>query len=459
MAGTTDHYGLQTLSAGDDFSLTSYKYTNADRAAIDRLLYQGAVAHVHRGGDGITDAPTLGASLTLDLTQGVIPAATRVYYKYTYVDQFGNETAASPESYVETPQSLQTPSAPTLARATTGGTLVAGNYFYVLSAYEDANSQETSAISPNSISVPATTTTNTITLTLPSLPIGADGFNVYRKKPGGLTYLYLASIDMTVATPPTTYVDTGIEEDCNRGLPLANSTNISNAVTIALPGATPTVPVGFTWKIYRTYPAGYYTNSLVTHVVEETVEGSGVIAPTYLDLGAGATTGEPPNANFTYGDPSQIELGDGAEVQGLLPPGHVYGTPVEVILNADGTFVPGRKKDLWLCEYPTFVIKGARAWVTEPGSSTTIVADVSLGAQPDSATTIFTTPANRPSVPAYGYFGSVTIPDVTTVVKGQMLVLDVIADGGGATPNHRNLRVTLYGWAKMTDTTSAGLWV
>lgn len=463
MAGTTDHYGLQTLAAGDDFSLNSYKYTNADRGTIDRVLYSGAVGHRHRGGAGITEAPTLAPSLDLDTSQGVIPASTRVYYKYTYVDEAGNETAASPEAFVETPQALQAPGAPTLSYTTTGGTLIAGNYFYVLTAYEDATTSETTGTSPNSITVPTGTTTNKVTLTLPTTPLGADGFNVYRKKPGGLGYFWIASVDMTVVTPPTTFVDTGYEDDCNRTLPTTNSTNMSNAVTVSLPGATPTVPEGFTWKVYRTYTSGEYTNSLLAHVVEETYEGSGVIDPTYLDLGPGTTTGEPPSSNYTYGDPSQINLTDGSEVQGTLPPAFVSGFPVQITLRADDAFTAGRKKDIWVCEFPAFEIKGVRASVSEVGTSTTIVVDLSVGTTPDTATSIFVNAAARPRISTFTYIGAVVTPSAGStpagnLTQGQCMVMDITSDGGGATPNHRNLRVDVFGWATFTSEDSDPDW-
>lgn len=452
MAGTTDHYGLQKIQAGDDFSINSYKFTDADRETIDRVMYTGAVGHRHRGQDGLSTPPDLGPTLTLDTTQGVIPASTRVYYKYTYVDEQGNETAGSPETFVETPQALQAPGAPTLAYTTTGGTLIAGNYFYTLTAYEDATTSETTSTSPNSITVPTGTTTNKVTLTLPTLPLGADGFNIYRKKPGGLGYFWIAS---TVST--TTFVDTGFADDCNRTLPTTNTTNMSNAVEVCLPGATPTVPEGFTWKLYRTYTSGEYTNSRLAHIVEETFEGSGVIDPCYTDLGAGTTTGQPPSTNFTYGDPSEIDLTDGAEVQGTLPPGSVAVFPVQIVLQEDDAFTAGRKKDVWICEFPTFIIKGVRASVQEPGSSQDIVVDVTKGDQPDSATSIFTVPT-RPTVPQYGYFGTVATPTsvaVGTVTQGQVLVLDIAQDGGGATPNHRDLDVTVFGWAIFTSNDSS----
>lgn len=446
MAGRTDHYDLSTLSVGDSLQLDSYKYSTRDRQTIDRLLYQGAVAHVHDGSTGLLEAPDLGPSLVLDDTQGVIPAGTRVYYKYTYVDVYGNETAASPEAYVETAQPVAAPNAPTLTVTTTGGTLVAGNYYYVLTAYETATTQETLGTNPNWITVGTATTTNTITLTMPSLPSGADGFNIYRKKPGGLAYYWIAS-----TTSTTTYVDTGLDDDCNRVLPTQNTTEMSNAVEITLPGATPTVPEGFTWKIYRTYTAGLYGNSLVTHVVEETTEGSGIITPTYLDLGYGTTVGEPPTTTNTFPSPSKIDLDDGNEVRNQLPPGLVAVFPYQVTLRADDAFVAGRKKDMWVCEFPEFEIVGVRASVTEPPGSTTVLADLHLGASPDFATTIFTTQANRPSVPVSGYIGSVTVPNIVDMVEGQILVLDVDQDGGGATPNQRNLRVTIFGWVRMTS--------
>jgi hypothetical protein len=143
---------------------------------------------------------------------------------------------------------------------------------------------------------------------------------VYRKQPGGVRYDYLTSIDMDVATPPTTFVDDGtIEEDCNRTTPAQNFTNTQNQVLVTLQGFGATPPAaleaGITWKLYRTYVINDYSDSFLTHVT------SGV---THQDIGE-ATSGPIPSAGIEITNPPKVLLTDGAEVQGLLPADMIDG--------------------------------------------------------------------------------------------------------------------------------------
>lgn len=309
MAEYTDHYNLIRLTS-TDLSPDSYKFSDADRVLEDALLYAGAEGHHHTGGTTSTNAPDTAPELTLSTTSGAIPANTRVYYKYTYVDGQGIETTASPESYIDTPPQILSPNPPVLSTATTGGVLQPGNYFYVLSAYDTFDSLETYAENPAYLSIGYTTATNTITLTLPTLPSGATGFNIYRQGPSNVGYRYLDSIDLSGATPATTYVDTGsVEEDPDRPLPSTNTTISANTINVSLPGATPSLPIGYYWRIYRTYVSGNYTISQITTTQDIN----------YDDVGVAATVGQPPTAGTSVGSPSKVLLTNAAEVQGILP--------------------------------------------------------------------------------------------------------------------------------------------
>ncbi len=315
MSEYTPRFNLLRLTT-DDLSEDSFKFSDADRVLIDTLLYMGAEGHHHTGGAASLNAPDTAADLTLDTTTGSIPASTRVYYKYTYVDASGIETSASPESWVDTPSLVAQPAAPGLSTSTTGGTLQPGNYFYALSAYQDFTTVDTTANNPAYISVGYITATNTITLDLPVLPSGASGFNVYRRGPQNTGYRYLTSIAMDVATPPTMFVDDGgYIEDQDRPLPTSNNTTSLNSVEVAIPGATPVLPLGYSWRIYRTYNSGDYTNSLLVTTTDLT----------YIDIGAGTSVGQPPSAGSGVGSPSKVLLTDAAEVQGTLPTANIAG--------------------------------------------------------------------------------------------------------------------------------------
>lgn len=441
MAGSTSHYGLQRLTRGESFSLNGYKYTNADREQIDQLLYLGAEGHHHTGAASISEEPESPPTLTLLTSGGTIPAGTRVYYKFTYVDLSGNESAGSTEAFVDTPAAVDEPGAPSLATSVSGGTHLPGNYYYVLTAYTTSITQETLALNPAYITVPAGSNTNTITLTMPTKPTGATGFNIYRRAPGGAQYLYLAS------TTGTSYTDNNsVEEDCNRTLPRRNTTNSQNAVSVSLPGATPTSPEGLTWKVYRTYVTNNWDSSFLHWVVEETFEGSGVILSSYEDVGNGTTPGKPPSITQFTTSPQKIDLTDAVEVQGSMPLG-LTAFPWVVTFSFPGSLASGSGTHVWCCEFPAATIIGCRATLGRGyvPSSTPVIVDVNKGTGATPVfSTIYTTTANRPSVPVGVPRGERTTPDVRTLVVGDLLTVDIDQTGGGATPTDQDLTVNVY---------------
>lgn len=454
MSQRTEHYGLMRLGAGDQFSENGYQFTDADRVLIDRILWLMGGGHIHSGtaGSGTTN-PASGPTRVLSNTGGVLPAGTRVYYKITLVDSNGNETEPSPEVFTDTPASIVSPAAPALSTATTGGSLLPGQYTYVLSAYQTTSTSETKALNHASITIPTGTSTNTVTLTLPTRPTGATGFNVYRRAPGGIMYYFLAS-----TTSTTTYVDTGaVTENCNRTLPGANTTFSTNKITLTYPGGT--VPAGHTWKIYRTFVTGNYGGSLLKWVVEETTEGSGVITPNYDDVGNATGGSSPPTANqTTFSNPSKIQLTDGENVQGKLPTGFISGFPFVVSFSFEGQLAVQTGRNLWVCEFPKYRIIACRASLGVGSSpvSTAVIVDVNKGTgTTPTPTTVYTTQANRPQVAVGQRIGTRTVPNTIELVVGDSLSVDIDQIGGGATPNDRNLTVNVYGWAYgFTETTT-----
>ena len=108
-----------------------------------------------------------------------------------------------------------------------------------MTAYTTANTLETKIGGIGYKTVNTGTTTNEITITMPSLPTGATGFNIYRKGPGNPRYYYLAS------TTGSSYVDDGSTAlTTSRTTPNNNRTFNTNKVIVTYPGATPAVPTG-----------------------------------------------------------------------------------------------------------------------------------------------------------------------------------------------------------------------
>ena len=314
MAKTT-HFGLNKFGAEGRLADEGYKFSLKDRELFDALFWT-LYNHDHR--DINTDtlagfASTNIPDLTLITSGGTLPAGQDYYYKISYLDASNNETAASPAAFMSTPDPIPAPAVSTLATATTGGTLEPGTYKYALSYYQTTG--ETTAPNISTIIVPTGTSTNTITIPLPTIHDDATGWKLYRKGPGDLEYWYL---DLQAA-PATDYVDDGsISPDCTKRRPLTNTTNTTNKVTVAIPaGELPLDTRVASWRIYRTNIAGVYgSKSLLATVVETTTEGGSDLVTTYTDAGGALYTGTPLSQTAVPPAIPQLDAGDIFELTG-----------------------------------------------------------------------------------------------------------------------------------------------
>lgn len=450
MTGRTNRYGLTTLGQGDVMAADGYKFGVLDREAIDWLLAQGAEAHHHNAQSVGLAAPAAALNLALQSTGGALPPGTRIYYKFTWV-QGGLESTASPEAYIDTPAVVVTPGSPTIVGASSTGTLSPGTYYYVVTAYKSANTLETLASNPNFVALTGTTSQNKATLTMPSLPSGATGFNIYVRKPGQSKYFYQGS------TTGSTFVHDGsTAQDCDRSTPTRNATNSSNSVIVSMPGATPSVPGGVTWRLYRTYSPGNYIRSLLHDVVETVTEGSSVVTPTYTDIGLSTTNGNPPTVSLTVTNPSKINLA--TETQGSLDATQITGIPVFLHLRLPGLVTVGQSVQ-WLNNY------GAAAIIevekidlslrhgTAPASQAVIV-DLFRGST--SLSPVYTdlfasTPSGRPRIAVGDERSAISGSSLGfTVSEGQTLSFRVAQAGGGATPGDYDLTISV--WLKVVPT-------
>ena len=450
MAELTTNYGLTRLEPGESLAANGYAFLSGNIDTIDRVLALGRV-HSHTGASASITDPVTAPSLVLDSTSGDIPAGTTVYYRYTYVDEFGAETAGSPEAYVTTPSPISLPTGPVLSSATTGGVNVGGEYRYALTAYTGPNTQETKLGAVRTIGLAYSVSTHAITVTFPTLPVDADGFNIYRRGPGEAQFSFLASVDMSVATPPSDFVDDGAvsTSNPNRIPPANNLTFGANNITVSLPGATPTVPADVTWKIYRTYIANNWTASNLHHVVEETAEGSGVITPIYEDLGYGTGLETIPETSEVVGMPDKINFTDAAEIQGIAPPG-LLATPYDVTFTHGGALTGSSGTIVWRCpfDYAEIAECAATLGIGSTPDASDVIVDINKwnsSAATPTWSTIYTTQGNRPTVAVGSNVGAPTTPDVTTLVKGDLLTMDIDQVGGGAnTDEDLSVTISMY---------------
>ncbi len=442
----TPHFNFATFNASDrNFEEASWKFFDADRHTMDTLLW--AVLNHRHNGTGSDFPELLPPNLAIEeALGGGLPAGTRLYYKYTLVDANGIESTPSVESYIDTPSPVNNPAAPAgITFANTGGTLLPGPYFYRLSSYVGENTVETRQSDPAQITVPAGSTTNQISFNLPSLPAGADGWNIYRRKPGG-DYAYLTSLPSSA----TDFTDDGsIEDDCVRFPPTTNGTGRDNAVVVTFPGATPVVPEGFTWRLYRTTTPAIWTQSLVAHVVEETSEGSGIITPEFIDMGGQSGFGEPPEVGVAIPGFAKIDLTDGVEVDGWLPLANVSALP-EIVWFDWGFEEPETAEvhpSTWVATFYGRVLltrlvlaSGAAPAVDD------VIVDIQKGTGvTPSYATIFTDPGDQPTIPVGDQIGSYAYPDPVEsfITPGDSLIAVCDQHGGGATRTDRGLRVQL----------------
>jgi hypothetical protein len=225
---TTARFGLQSFGGRvpGSFRDNGYAYTLSDRQVIDSLL-AALESHTHNGGDRLMD-PSPPLLSTLVDTAGHLTGGRTYYYKVSYLDQWGLETAASDEVAMTLPAGPPTPSPPT-PTASTGGTLKPGSYYYAIAAYVGDSSQQT--LASQAVYVTLTGSMNKITLTFPAADVSADGWVVFRKGPGETQMYCLASVPKA----STTYADTGaVISDCTKTPATTDTTATSNKITVTL---------------------------------------------------------------------------------------------------------------------------------------------------------------------------------------------------------------------------------
>lgn len=443
MAEYTDRFGFLILEPGEDIESQSRKFVDSDRRLLDRILTL-LEAHEHTGSTETVDAPASGPTLTLITSDGAIPAGRRVFYVITYIDGDGLETVASLETYIDTPALVGSPNLATgdVTTDPTGGTLPPGTYFYLLTAYTDFDSLETTGGTSAHVAVAYVTETNVNTIDLPALPAGASGFNVYRRGPNEIGYRYMASINMDLATPPGTWVDDGsITPNTNRPAPTENTAISTNSIEVGIPGATPSLPVGWSWRIYRTYIEDDWENTLLATVDGDTV--------TYIDAGEAPSVGQPPAVGVTLGRPLKIDLEDGANVRGVLPLGyHSNVTSVEFVIDTGGALQVGDSSWAWISPFTYGKIMGFVA-ILDPGqvpAGQDLIVDVEVG--PAGATPVYASifpTAQKPFIDLGQQTSSSrwAVPDEVDLNFGDSVVVVVEQEGGGATPTDFRLTVVM----------------
>jgi hypothetical protein len=330
MADFTRRFRFTILDQPTDRpDLQNYKFSDADRLLLDRLLRFAVENHVHTGETLTTTRPP-SAILTVAPTGGSIPGNSAVHYRYSIVDSRGQEAIASQVATVYTPAQAAAPAfAPRLTAQ--AGTLDGGDYLYAVSACGGETSQET-------LAGPAGAGTlsgfGSWYVDLPPMPSGGQGFNVYRKGPRDAEMVYL----LTTGVDQRSFTDHGdTATNPRRTLPRANTTWMNNTVTVQIPGPLPTG--SWTWKLYRTFDPTQWDNSLLDW-----------IGPTdsYTDDGRATRPGFPSETSAAVGGAAKIRLI--TDTVGTPPAAAATAASRQINFNADLVQV-GVGTWRWICEY------------------------------------------------------------------------------------------------------------
>ncbi|QBQ74881.1 esterase [Caudovirales GX15bay] len=351
MTGITRRFGFTTLGEDDDFDANDYAFSRENRIRLDKIITETIERHRHTGAASSLEVPSA-PTLTMEPAGGTFAPNSTITYRYGYVDTDGQESVASTPASIVTTQTVTAPEPATLSQDT-GGFLLPGPYSYLLTAYTGESIYETTPSRP----VTGTLTAETWTLTFPSLPAGADGWNIYRKGPTDTEPIYLtSSVDESLLD------DGSIAPNVYRVAPTANTTSTTSSVTVDLSDG---LPPGHTWRIYRTTDQSDWSQSLVVQASE---------AP-YSDTGHATLTGSPASTSTAIGFAPKIPLGSGTFGQ---PPPAMVLVPRIATFTQKGELDVGILPWVWLCEYDAAKIVAARAALGKDATptGTAVVAQV-----------------------------------------------------------------------------------
>jgi hypothetical protein len=274
---------------------------------MDRLIGIAATRHRHTGVIPAQLAPSP-PTLVVSTSGGTLLPNSAVYYRYSLVDDQGQEQMASEPGVIYTaPQVEPSPTGPVLT--TRVGTLRAGQYSYAFTFWTGSSDQETTT-SPTSVI--ALRGFGGVTITRPTTPTLATGWNIYRRAPDELSQTLLASLPIATMS----LNDTGLlKGNLLHKEPRINRSMSSNSVALSIPGGLPTHA---TFKVYRSYDLGNWADSYV---------GWSGVEP-FVDTGHHTQPGFPPMSGVAVAGPPKVNFVDAVEVQGILPPTNVVVTEV-----------------------------------------------------------------------------------------------------------------------------------
>ena len=308
--GKTTRFGLQFFGGSRGGAITDdgSQFSLADRITLDTIL-AAYETHSHKGGV-LCPNPTEPALVSVLTTGGQLRPGTTFYYRTSFVDAYGLESAAGPEASLTTAAVLTPPSQP-LLNSQAGGILRPGTYYYGLTQISsDGHETPIGPIAPVTLDL----NTGTVQLKLPpGRTVGGvttpPVYNIWRLDPNVISIYVKVAAGVTAAT----FTDDGRvsasdpddptpEADPSQQPPTSNLTSSTNSAVITTGNVSlVNVDVGpiKRWRIYRTTQSGTYAPASMIGEVNGTLnaDGSGGLVLTFTDVGGGGLPGKPRDAS------------------------------------------------------------------------------------------------------------------------------------------------------------------
>ncbi len=227
--GTSETITGLTLTLSDDVGGTAIPITySVSSLSVDS---GGTYTWVVPLSSGLATNASLGVTFGTAPVAGSVSTTTLFQGSGAVLSEFSGSNATEGNYSLTWAAGIANPTtAPTLATASTGGSL-AGATYYVKYTYLNANGQTEGSDEAN-IVIPTTTTTNTLTVTIPAFPTGATSADVYIATTSG-------SETLQGNTTTTTYTQSAALAS-GAALPSSNTTgqpaNTDQTVSVPLPG-------------------------------------------------------------------------------------------------------------------------------------------------------------------------------------------------------------------------------
>ena len=269
------YYGLARVqNGGPETKNWSVLYNNPQQTSLmfksmEQHHHNAATPMAYPGYNFNTPATPTQGTLTVSSAGGNIAAGTTVGVRFSFIDNLGLETQASPEITASMPALVTAPSglavgAP-IATPVPGG-LTGGTYIYALT--KGKGTGETNISTTSVITVPfsaASTSSYTVPLTLPQSVSqynaidGTDHLNIYRSTGYDAAFVRLVTYTLAANPNTTTYTDNNIVASTapppqSPTFGSNNSLNISWS-SLAIPGNATR------FRVYVTQQPGVYGSS------------------------------------------------------------------------------------------------------------------------------------------------------------------------------------------------------